>query len=160
MRTMKTYIAILVGILAIQIAESAQSCKKGWILYDKRCYIFSKSPVPFLDAMSACYDLGAQLLEIRDRFEEKWVDLQCRLRGYTYGVWLGFSDIQTEGQFVSLTDARSVRYANWMAGYPNNLNGAEHCAMYWWSHKGWNDSPCSQKINYACTKPIENNRTC
>ena len=83
--------------------------------------------------------------------------LQALFSGYTYGVWLGFSDIQTEGQFVSLTDARSVRYANWMAGYPNNLNGAEHCAMYWWSHKGWNDSPCSQKINYACTKPIENN---
>lgn len=31
----------------------------------------------------ACYNLGAQLLEIRDRFEEKWVDLQCRLRGTT-----------------------------------------------------------------------------
>lgn len=31
----------------------------------------------------ACYNLGAQLLEIRDRFEEKWVDLHCRLRGTT-----------------------------------------------------------------------------
>ena len=31
----------------------------------------------------ASYNLGAQLLEIRDRFEEKWVDLQCRLRGTT-----------------------------------------------------------------------------
>ena len=86
-----------------------------------------------------------------------YVKIASMFSGYTYGVWLGFSDIQTEGQFVSLTDARSIRYVNWMAGYPNNLNGGEHCAMWWWPHKGWNDSPCSMKINYACTKPIENN---
>nr|XP_022303037.1 perlucin-like protein [Crassostrea virginica] len=101
MLTVETPIAILVGIVAIQNTESARSCDKGWILYEKNCYHFANSAVSFYDSMVACYNLGAQLLEIRDRFEEKWVDLQCRLRGYKYGVWLGFSDIQSEGQYTS-----------------------------------------------------------
>ena len=82
--------------------------------------------------------------------------MACMFSGYKYGVWLGFSDIQSEGQYVSLTDARSIRYARWIGGEPNNLNGREHCAMYWASN-GWNDFPCSKKINYACTNPIDYN---
>ena len=80
----------------------------------------------------------------------------CMFSGYKYGVWLGFSDIQSEGQLVSLTDARSVLYARWIGGEPNNLNGREHCAMYWASN-WWNDFPCSKKINYACTNLIDYN---
>ena len=76
---------------------------------------------------------------------------------YKYGVWLGFSDIQTEGQieYVSLKNARSILYARWIGGEPNNLNGREHYALYWASN-GWHDFLCSKKINYECTKPIDN----
>lgn len=42
---------MLIFLLLFFKQESDQSCEKGWILYDKRCYIFSKSPVSFLDAM-------------------------------------------------------------------------------------------------------------
>ena len=44
--------------------------------------------------------------------------MACMFSGYKYGVWLGFSDIQSEGQYVSLTDARSIRYVRWIGGEP------------------------------------------
>ena len=55
------------------------------------------------------------------------------ISGYSYGVWLGLSDIQTEGKFVSLSDARKPRgnFRNWAKGEPNNREHNEHCAMYW-----------------------------
>ena len=73
--------------------------------------------------------------------------------GYSYGVWLGFSDIQKEGQFLALSDRKRPRYVNWMQGAPNNgQGGTEHCAMYWIARKGWNDEKCSIRLNYVCTK--------
>ena len=84
MFTVKISIAILVGIVAIQITgmkiitstisccfncsrklydvcifililfqkkESARSCDKGWILYEKNCYHFANSAVSFYDSM-------------------------------------------------------------------------------------------------------------
>ena len=69
-----------------------------------------------------------------------------------HGVWLGLSDVQREGYMVAISDRRTPSYVNWIKGEPNNRAGIEHCAMYWTAHRGWNDSPCSTKINFACTK--------
>lgn len=102
--------------------------------------------------MIFCNNLGAELLELQRKAEEDWIDLQCRVRGYAFGVWLGLSDLQNEGQFVTLSDARRPRYSNWIKGEPNNLRENEHCAMYWSLKKGWNDSPCTVKLNYVCKK--------
>ena len=43
-------------------------------------------------------------------------------------------------------------YVNWIKGQPDNYRGNEDCAMYWKDLTGWNDSPCSSKINFVCTK--------
>lgn len=65
-------------------------------------------------------------------------------------MWLGYSDIQKEGEFVALSDGNCV---NWAQGTPNNgQGGTEHCAMYSISRKVWDDDRCSTKLNFACTK--------
>lgn len=74
------------------------------------------------------------------------------ISGYTYGVWLGLSDLQNEGQYVSLSDGRRPRYINWGKGEPNNVAKIEHCAMYVFKKRGWNDYGCQNKINYVCMK--------
>ena len=74
------------------------------------------------------------------------------IEGYIFGVWLGFSDVQREGHMVSISDRKRPSYANWMRGEPNDNGGNEDCAMYWKDRTGWNDSPCSSKINSVCTK--------
>ena len=74
------------------------------------------------------------------------------IEGYIFGVWLGFSDVQREGHMVSISNRKRPGYANWMRGEPNDSGGNEDCAMYWKDRKGWNDSPCSTKINFVCTK--------
>ena len=74
------------------------------------------------------------------------------IKGYIFGVWLGFSDVQREGHMVSVSDRRRPGYVNWIKGQPDNYGGNEDCAMYWKDLTGWNDSPCSTKINFVCTK--------
>ncbi|XP_034318513.2 perlucin-like protein isoform X1 [Magallana gigas] len=135
-----------------QIHASLIRCERGWVQFGKKCYKFSHSTATFKDAMVMCNNNGGRLLELQSREEENWVDLQCRVRGYGFGVWLGLTDLQREGQYVTMSDAHRPRYSNWMRGEPNNGNRNEHCAMYWITKKAWNDTVCTGRINYVCKK--------
>lgn len=72
---------------------------------------------------------------------------------YYDGVWLGFNDLQNEGQFIAMSDAKEPLYTNWGSTEPNNgLLKDEHCVMYWPKYKCWNDSNCTSRLNYVCKK--------
>lgn len=74
--------------------------------------------------------------------------------GYLYGVWLGLSDIQMEGKFVSLLDVWKFcgNFRNWMKGEFNNSGYNEYCVIYWILRRGWNDDQCINKLNIVCKK--------
>uniref|UniRef100_A0A8W8P008 C-type lectin domain-containing protein n=1 Tax=Magallana gigas TaxID=29159 RepID=A0A8W8P008_MAGGI len=72
--------------------------------------------------------------------------------GNNHGVWLGYSDIQKEGQFVTLSGAKVLQYSNWSKGEPNNVNGIEHCTGYFVNTKSWNDCICAGQLHYVCKK--------
>ena len=61
-------------------------------------------------------------------------------------------DVQKEGYMVTISDRRRPRYVNWIKGEPNNSRGNEHCVLYRVANEGWNDAPCSYKVNLVCTK--------
>ncbi|XP_078329613.1 perlucin-like protein isoform X3 [Crassostrea virginica] len=149
---MKTLLVLFIGVFAIPESVTAHQCGRGWASFENNCYYFSTSTMNFKDAMISCYNRGSSLLVIRNSREDKWVDLQCRLRGYLNGVWLGFSDIQREGHMVAISDSRKPGYVNWIGGEPNNAVGKEHCAMYWTARRGWNDTQCSDRLHVVCTK--------
>lgn len=132
--------------------DDLRSCEKEWVSYEGDCYYFSTSTASFLDAMGACHLLDAEMILLQNAEEEKWLDLQFRIRGYPVHrqVWLGASDVQHEGRFISVSDAEGLRYSHWVRGQPDNLGGREHCATYWIQNKGMNDAPCNNKYNYVC----------
>lgn len=72
--------------------------------------------------------------------------------GYTKGVWLGYSDIQKEGRYVSMSNAEELGYNNWHKTEPNNAGGIEHCAAIHVQYVGWVDVHCTAKFNFVCKK--------
>lgn len=74
------------------------------------------------------------------------------ISGYTKGVWLGYSDIQKEGRYVSMSNAEELGYQNWYKTEPNNFGGNEHCAAIHFQYVGWVDYHCTAKFNYVCKK--------
>ncbi|XP_065936398.1 perlucin-like protein [Magallana gigas] len=152
MESGKSQLWFLIIVSLAFTAVSGTNCGKGWVQFGKKCYKFSSYTATFKDAMVICNNNGARLLELQSKVEENWIDLQCRVRGYGFGVWLGLTDLQREGQYVTMSDARRPRYRNWMRGEPNNGNRNEHCAMYWITRSGWNDTVCKGKINFVCKK--------
>ncbi|XP_062610421.1 perlucin-like protein [Saccostrea cucullata] len=163
-------------------ADSVATCEKGWVSYQRRCYYFSTSTATFKQAMSARYLMGAEMMELQNAMEEKMIK-SILLRelarfqflsnrsislGYISGnspglgelesclsdqIWLGASDSQQEGKFISVSKAEELHYSHWIKGQPDNTGTeGENCATYAVSHKGMNDAQCFDKYNYVCTK--------
>ncbi|XP_062595558.1 CD209 antigen-like protein D [Saccostrea cucullata] len=144
---------MILGFITGQIhMDLVTACEKEWISYQKSCYYFSTSTATFRGAMSACYLIGAELLELQNAIEKKWFDNQIRLRGHSPQIWLGASDTQQEGQFISVSKAEVLPYNHWLKGQPDNVGGAEDCATYWLAYKAMNDAPCHYTYNYVCKK--------
>nr|XP_034318511.1 perlucin-like protein [Crassostrea gigas] len=148
-RSLLMYISLIIIGFGASIEAFLNRCEKGWVPFGRNCYKFSSSTATFKDAMIICNAYGGRLLELKSKWEESWLDLQCHVRGYKPGVWLGVSYSKEEGQFLSLSDARKPRYSNWIRGQPDNA-GKENCVSYWTSLGGWNDWSCTQKAYYVC----------
>nr|XP_034316065.1 perlucin-like protein [Crassostrea gigas] len=144
----------LLFVLTIVLAKTTAGkvCQKGWAQFKNSCYYFSSGDATFKDAMISCISIGAGLLEFQNKIEETWVDLQIKHRGYTKGVWLGYSDIQKEGRYVSMSNAEELGYNNWHKTEPNNAGGIEHCAAIHVQYVGWVDVHCTAKFNFVCKK--------
>lgn len=65
-------------------------------------------------------------------------------------VWLGYTDIQKEGDWVALSNRKKVKYINWRKGEPNNVDGNEHCGAYALDRPGWIDYKCTKKLQFVC----------
>ncbi|MGE3703762.1 MAG: lectin-like protein, partial [Vicinamibacterales bacterium] len=61
--------------------------------------------------------------------------------------WIGFTDQDSEGNFV-WSNGEPVVYTNWAPGEPNNANGIENYAEMLGSNGQWNDVP----IDHSATR--------
>ena len=66
----------------------------------------------------------------------------------TPGYWIGYNDIEREGQFV-WSDGSVSFYNNWWTNEPNN-NGDEDCVERFYFRSKWNDIDCNDKIRFVC----------
>lgn len=82
---------------------------------------------------------GGYLITINNAEENEFVR-QYLLANLNNNIWIGASDIASEGNWV-WTDGSQLTYTNWNSGEPNNSNYAEHCAEYYYGNGLWNDMP-------------------
>ena len=67
------------------------------------------------------------------------------------GVWIGYTDEGTEGQWRWTGTGTSASYTNWTTGEPKNIIGNEDCAAIY-AHGQWNALPCSTNAVFVCEK--------
>ena len=83
--------------------------------------------------------LGGHLVTIDDAEENEWVRANvANFGGVDRRLWLGFNDVQVEGQFA-WTDGTPTGYTNWNPGEPNNSGGIEDFTELLGSNGRWND---------------------
>ena len=66
-------------------------------------------------------------------------------------MWLGISDIATEGRWVSAQVGTAVTYTPWSKGEPSG-GKSENCGMLQERTGLWNDISCYKNLNYICER--------
>uniref|UniRef100_A0A2K5PLZ7 CD209 molecule n=1 Tax=Cebus imitator TaxID=2715852 RepID=A0A2K5PLZ7_CEBIM len=124
-------------------------CPWEWTFFQGNCYFMSNSQRNWHDSVTACQEVGAQLVIIESDEEQNFLQLQSsRSNRFT---WIGLSDLKQEGtwQWVDGSPLSSSLRRYWNQGEPNNI-GEEDCAEF--NGNGWNDDRCSAAKFWICKK--------
>lgn len=98
----------------------------------------------WLDAEAQAVDWGGHLVTINDPEEELWLREQFYPPDLRAGFWIGFNDIEIEGNWV-WSSGEMPGYENWCPGEPNDLNGEDAANMEGYPYDNptqycWNDN--------------------
>jgi len=116
------------------------------------CYHFNEYVYrSWENALTYCYDLGAQLISIHSREEDAWVTAHLADKRLTHSFWLG-ANSRTTGKGWQWSDNTAFQYFNWADGEPNNYDGIEHCAELYIENAQWNDINCESELAVMCKK--------
>ncbi|OBS81290.1 hypothetical protein A6R68_20509 [Neotoma lepida] len=80
-----------------QINSLCRPCPWDWMLFQGNCYFFSKFQQNWHDSVTACREVGAQLVVIKSDDEEvhlSFLQQTSKEKGY---AWMGLSDLKHEG---------------------------------------------------------------
>ncbi|WP_278924624.1 C-type lectin domain-containing protein, partial [Pseudophaeobacter profundi] len=102
-------------------------------------------------AKTACKEKGMELASVENEEEEMELEAILKSCGYNLGfVWIGASDIESEGEFIWSSSGRPLSYTNWD---PHNTGGTDqNCLAAGWAsdYYKWADRPCAELHTYVC----------
>ncbi|XP_032087933.1 mannose-binding protein-like [Thamnophis elegans] len=99
----------------------------------------------FANGKALCSNTGGALAAARNVAENTALAAMAKRNGKH--IYLGISDIQTEGKFVYL-NGQAVGYTKWKRTEPNNLN-EEDCVILL-PDTQWNDISCDHQTLIVC----------
>ncbi|XP_062035339.1 CD209 antigen [Lepus europaeus] len=133
------------------VAHLCRRCSWDWTFFQEHCYFFSKSKRNWHDSLSACQDMGAQLVIVQSAEEQSFLQQTSKSKGST---WMGLSDLNKEATWHWVDGSALLlsfmKY--WNPGEPNN-HGEEDCGEF--SGDGWNDNRCEVENFWVCKQPAK-----
>ncbi|KAK3590352.1 hypothetical protein CHS0354_029576 [Potamilus streckersoni] len=127
-------------------------CCVGYHYYqeDGFCYRFYYNCLSWSEARQVCLEDGGDLISLNDRNFIFFKDLIRSKAAACEGVWVGTTDIYTEGNWNWLNGGK-VSSIFWQPKQPNNYEGNEHCGgLSMQSKYLLNDFTCSRKLSFLC----------
>ncbi|XP_038064737.1 asialoglycoprotein receptor 1-like [Patiria miniata] len=127
-------------------------CPDGWMYWGGSCYLELSGYMTWFAAETACKNHGA-LIVVPESPEEN-----SFLRGLEiYGIWMGCSDTEKEGQWVCL---EGCGFMDWAGQNPDNWGGNQDCATMVgeWQNQ-WDDRHCDSSYSVVCKKPVDDTKS-
>jgi len=125
--------------------------------YGGSTYLFCTGTDTWAGSRDRCRAVGYELVSIESAAEDAWLWATIDAMS-TDEVWIGLSDLASEGTYVwpdgtvQRTPAGDVTYGGWIPGRPDTA--AEHCVeMDRGAAGAWEDVDCSQSQNAICEAP-------
>ncbi|XP_041458722.1 macrophage mannose receptor 1-like isoform X2 [Lytechinus variegatus] len=137
---------------------------QDWILFppNNYCYFFSQGlsldagKKSWMNANEYCMQSGGYLVSIHNQEENDFLNSYMLRFGIVEGFdhpWIGLREYTTEGVFT-WSDRTAVDFTSWADGEPNDYNGEEQCAEFYYPAGSWNDANCAKETVFVCRKPF------
>ncbi|XP_075322955.1 natural killer cells antigen CD94-like isoform X2 [Odontesthes bonariensis] len=94
--------------------KKCQPCQGGWILYQKKCYLFYDKPAPWLtwtQSQTYCKNCGADLVVIDNQQEQEFISKNIKSYYSDHGYWIGLKE--SNGNFIWI-DGRTDTLQYWL----------------------------------------------
>ncbi|XP_046328905.1 C-type lectin BfL-2-like [Haliotis rufescens] len=132
-------------------------CPDGWTKYDQSCYTLYQGFTSWLHAGSFCREFGGHLATLNTTSKASNVQAFLTYVNHNATVWVGASDLRSEGLWVWDVDQASFTNTNWAPGEPNQGVGGvttdQDClALVARDNYKWHDIPCQRKYDYLCER--------
>nr|XP_048285034.1 CD209 antigen-like protein E [Myodes glareolus] len=79
-----------------KVDSLCRPCSWDWMFFSGNCYFFSITKRNWSDSLSACQEVGAQLIIIKSYEEQDFLQKMFKIRG---SFWIGLSDMKHEGSW-------------------------------------------------------------
>ncbi|XP_012496672.1 PREDICTED: CD209 antigen-like protein 2 isoform X2 [Propithecus coquereli] len=135
--------------LKAAVDQLCRPCPWDWTFFQGSCYFFSDSQRNWHDSITACQDVGAQLVIIKGEEEQNFLQLQSSRRNRF--SWIGMSDLTHEGswQWVDGSPLPPSFTKYWQQNQPDNFEN-EDCVEF--VDSSWNDQKCDIARFWICKK--------
>ncbi|XP_046846401.1 uncharacterized protein LOC124440117 isoform X2 [Xenia sp. Carnegie-2017] len=145
------------------VSPTSQSprCKKGWTLFNDRCYLIGPSVndsayTTWHEADTICKSMGAHLTSVQSLEESEFLVKLARLKANSvFSLWIGLHDLDGESLYVWTDGSGYGKFVYWSNGEPNDMYGQEDCIAMVKSSGKWNDNHCSNRKKFVCKSRTE-----
>ncbi|XP_065133254.1 mannose-binding protein C [Paramisgurnus dabryanus] len=111
----------------------------------KKYFVSDGLVANFENAQIFCSDAGAKIALPRNEDENK---VLVSMNNIPKSMFIGATDKEKEGLFVDM-DNQPLTFTKWRTNEPNDYKDQEDCTVAEITG-GWNDVPCSAKVNVVC----------
>ena len=124
---------------------------------DELCYTFVSETKTWAAAQITCHAIGGYLAEIKTEDQNRYVE-SIIFEHPGHRVWLGATDLFSEGKWLWMTSATLVSeaFTYWNPRQPDGKDG-ENCMEFNddASFRHWNDKSCDAKLSFLCQTSIK-----
>ncbi|XP_031194775.1 CD209 antigen-like protein E [Mastomys coucha] len=135
--------------LKTRIDLLCRPCSWDWMLFHGNCYFFSITERNWNDSLTACMEVGAQLIIIESDEEQAFLQKMHMIKGH---LWIGLSDIKQEGswQWVDGSPLSPSFKNKYWTSWETKDASEKDCVEL--TDHGLNDNNCSLKKFWICKK--------
>ncbi|VDI25290.1 Hypothetical predicted protein [Mytilus galloprovincialis] len=121
-----------------------------WVKFKNKQYMLVDEPMTWMDAQSLCNSIDGFLATVSNEEEMRFIKSMTGVS--TNIVWLGATDMFTEGRWVWIEDLKPMSYTTWYPGQPNNGKKGNCLIGYHYNEFYWHDTGCYSKNRFICQR--------
>ncbi|XP_033910020.2 C-type lectin domain family 7 member A-like isoform X3 [Acipenser ruthenus] len=134
-------------------SQMCELCLKGWVLFNHKCYMFSKDIMPWNASQAQCRSKGGDLVKIQSEEEQKFISRIIQKRGGFY-FWIGLTDQVGKGEW-RWVDNTPLTKGYWRQGIPSTIDVTQCAGMGPQSSSlNWDKSACTAYSRRICESAV------